>query len=267
MNILKFYALRDKLGNKEGNLKEILSDMEKIVNREIEISESLAKVSEKDGRLGYHTEAEGFKYYPAKLYDRAEQLRELIKTEFAEVYARIEEGLSPLEYYDGVEEGVPRYKIGSGWMSFSDDNAKMRIDEDAECLKIEVVCKKEEGITIAPEFNLFKFNPPIYIDEKGIPFIPTRVWMFFGMTEKAREEELKKYKVEVLNPEEEFSGTHVLVTIKKKDFNVTDKPMKISLHTNVTEYRPASYLRYTEDKTAYLGKYDINPDNFLWLDR
>jgi uncharacterized protein YabN with tetrapyrrole methylase and pyrophosphatase domain len=39
--------------------------------------------------------------------------------------------------------------------------------------------------------------------------------------------------------------------------------MKISLHTNVTEYRPASYLRYTEDRTAYLGKYDINPDNAL----
>ncbi|MDO5479370.1 MAG: hypothetical protein Q4G23_09450, partial [Clostridia bacterium] len=123
MNILKFYYLRDKLGNKEGNLKETLLKMENIVHREIEISESLAMVSEKDRRLGYHTEAEGFKYFPEKLYDRAEYLRTLIKTEFAEVSERIEKGLSPLEYYDGVEEGVPRYKIGSGWMSFSDSNA------------------------------------------------------------------------------------------------------------------------------------------------
>lgn len=267
MNILKFYNLRDKLGNKEGDLKAILCQMEKIVKREIEISEMLAKVSEKDGRLGYHTEAEGFKYYPEKLYDRARQLEILLETEFREVYERIDEGLSPLEYYDGIEEGVPRYKIGSGWMNFSDDNAKMRIDEDTECLKIEVMCKKDEGITVAPEFNLFRFNPPIYIDEKGNPFIPTRVWMFFGMTEKAREDELKKYKVEALLPDEEYPGSHFLITLKKKDFNITDKPMKISLHTNVTEYRPASYLRYTEDKTAYLGKYDINPDNFIWLER
>ncbi|MBQ2942085.1 MAG: hypothetical protein IJD97_07615 [Clostridia bacterium] len=267
MNILKFYYLRDKLGNKEGNLKETLLKMENIVHREIEISESLAMVSEKDRRLGYHTEAEGFKYFPEKLYDRAEYLRKLIKTEFAEVFERIEKGLSPLEYYDGVEEGVPRYKIGSGWMSFSDSNAKMRIDEDAESLKIEVMAKKEEGITIAGEFNLFKFNPPIYIDEKGTPFIPVRVWMFFGMTERAREDELKKYKVEVLPSDEEFPGSHFLITLKKKDFDITDKPMKISIHTNVTEYRPASYLRYTEDRTAYLGKYDINPDNFIWLER
>ncbi|MDO5479371.1 MAG: hypothetical protein Q4G23_09455, partial [Clostridia bacterium] len=144
---------------------------------------------------------------------------------------------------------------------------KMRICEDAENLKIEVMAKKEEGITVAGEFNLFKFNPPIYIDEKGTPFIPVRVWMFFGMTEKAREDELKKYKVEVLPSNEEFPGSHFLVTLKKKDFDITDKPMKISIHTNVTEYRPASYLRYTEDRTAYLGKYDINPDNFIWLER
>ncbi|MDD5604248.1 MAG: hypothetical protein PHG48_09295, partial [Eubacteriales bacterium] len=82
-NILEFYLRRDMLGRgiePEDNLEK----MRGIVLREIKNSRELTAFCIKDPRLGYHSEGEGFKFFPEKLEHRIAQLERLLKTEFPE---------------------------------------------------------------------------------------------------------------------------------------------------------------------------------------
>lgn len=104
-NILKFYKLREQLGHRDGDPMSILSEMRTLVLAEIKNSESMIPVCEADCRLGYHSEAEGFKFFPKKLRSRIAQLKSLLETEFVEVEERIKAGKTPLEFYEGRENG------------------------------------------------------------------------------------------------------------------------------------------------------------------
>ena len=261
-DILEFYLLRDRLGNRQGDPAEILDRMEQIVKKEIEISRRLAKLSAKDRRLGYHSEAEGFRYFPEKLEDRAEKLEILLQTEFEEVRKRVADGLSPLEYYDGVEPDCKRYKLGSGWEDFHTATEQVRLYEDEKDIIIEYRSKREMGIAVSPEFKLFEFDPPVYIHASGKAEIERRVWQFFAMLPEAIKAELEKYTVQTLPSTAEYPGTHLQVRLDKKKFGITDKPMKMSIRT-----LDENYWCNTEDKVVYLGKYDIHPETFVWLDR
>ena len=261
-DILEFYLLRDKLGNKQGDPKAIFDSMEEIVKKEMQISRRLAKISADDCRLGYHSEAEGFRYFPEKLEDRVKKLEVLLKTEFKEVRERIEKGLSPLEYYDGVEPDCKRYKLGGDWENFYEPTEQVRLYEDEKDIVIEYRSKREMGIAVSPEFKLFEFNPPVYIRANGKVEIERRVWQYFAMLPEAIKAEIEKYSVRMLSPTEEFPGTHLEVRLDKKKFGVTEKPIKISIRT-----LDENYWCNTEDKVVYLGKYDIHPETFVWLNR
>lgn len=100
-NILNFYKLRSMLGRGEGDAGEILDMMETLVEAEIENSRQMIPLCEADKRLGYHSEAEGFKFFPKKLNYRIDYLESLLENDFAEVRQRVEAGLPPLEYYLG----------------------------------------------------------------------------------------------------------------------------------------------------------------------
>jgi hypothetical protein len=82
VNILNFYKLRENLGmislgiSEEDPLK-ILDKMQDIVNHELQNSRDIMEVCKLDNRLGYHSEAEVFKFYPEKL---AWRIAELDKT-------------------------------------------------------------------------------------------------------------------------------------------------------------------------------------------
>ncbi|MBQ9922679.1 MAG: hypothetical protein IJO52_10860 [Clostridia bacterium] len=262
MEIMEFYYLRDKLGLGDGNAVEILNRMEEIVHNEIEISRRLSKISANDGRLGYHSEAEGFRYFPEKLEDRAEYLEKLLETEFREVRQRIADNLPPLEYYEGVEQDAPRYKLGSGWDNFSSGNAQIKIDETEDELIINFRSKRVEGIAIAPEFKLFEFDLPVYVFADGSMKIPQSVWMYFDAGKERTKHELERYTVTVLPSDEEYPGTHLEVRLDTKKFKRTKSPMKLSVRTLLNDY-----WHDDPDKTVYLGKYDISPTTFAWIDR
>lgn len=260
--ILEFYLLRDKLGLGEGDANEVLDRLEGIVRNEIKISRRLSKICACDGRLGYHSEAEGFRYFPAKLDDRAEWLEQLLLTEFVEVRRRVHDGLSPLEYYSGVEEDISHYKIGSGWSDFASHNAQIKIDEDDDSLILEFRSKRNEGLVAAPEFKLFLPDVPVYISADGKSDIPERVWLYFSMFENDRKKELEKYTVKKLPADGEFGGTHLEIRLDKKKFGRTERPMKLALRTTLNDY-----WHDDPDKTVYLGKYDIAPSTYAWLDK
>ena len=83
-NILRFYALRNKLMDAPRDAAILLAAMKEIVRDEIENSVRLAALCRMDARLGYHSEAEVYKYFPEKLFWRADTLKKLLDTDFAE---------------------------------------------------------------------------------------------------------------------------------------------------------------------------------------
>ena len=89
-NILRFYALREQLFNAERILqKSILNVMSTIVLDEICRSEKLIELCENDSRLGFHSEAEGYKYFPEKLSWRITMLKNLLTDDFSEAQKTI----------------------------------------------------------------------------------------------------------------------------------------------------------------------------------
>lgn len=79
VNLLQFYSLReDMLYNRHNNLEA----MKQIVLDEIKNTRDMKTHCEKDSRLGYHSEAEGYLFFPEKLQARIALLNELLTEDF-----------------------------------------------------------------------------------------------------------------------------------------------------------------------------------------
>lgn len=121
-NILRFYALRRKwLDTGDRFYREA---MRGILIEEIAQSSRLLQLCEEDSRLGYHSEAEVFKYYPEKLRWRMDELRQALAAGFPEERPREE-----LHY--------PDVTYRSGRMSW-------RMYPEGEDLCFSVVCRNRE---------------------------------------------------------------------------------------------------------------------------
>ncbi|MFA6569430.1 MAG: hypothetical protein WCS96_14560 [Victivallales bacterium] len=103
LNVFTFYDLRERLPfmKKTAQIKS-LGKMRDIAEREIENSLKLKDLCENDPRLGFHSEAEGYKYFAEKLEWRADLLGDLVKTDFPEVQKMIEAGEALFPDYTGV---------------------------------------------------------------------------------------------------------------------------------------------------------------------
>lgn len=85
-NILDFYLLRENMFRMEGRERlDILNQLRQIIKEEIELDEQLLVLCEKDSRLGFHSEAEGYKYFPEKIRWRMSQLRSVLANDVPEV--------------------------------------------------------------------------------------------------------------------------------------------------------------------------------------
>lgn len=78
-NILNFYFLREKMFRMDDKKRlDILKQLSDIIKDEIELDKQLLVLCEKDSRLGFHSEAEGYKYFPAKIKWRMKQLQNVL---------------------------------------------------------------------------------------------------------------------------------------------------------------------------------------------
>jgi hypothetical protein len=85
-NILNFYLLREKMFRMKGRERLYLLDqLTKIIREEIEQDEKLLFLCGKDSRLGFHSEAEGYKYFPEKIKWRMIQLSNLISSDVPQI--------------------------------------------------------------------------------------------------------------------------------------------------------------------------------------
>ena len=261
LNILRFYKLRNDLGYSKGDLRAILSQMKDIVYVEIENSKKMIVLCEKDNRLGYHSEAEGYKFFPEKLKVRIDSLESLLKDEFDLVEKRIDNNESPLPYYLGEQKGTKSVNAsrngleGAEWAYLDDGASKFRISV-GEYIEIEIKSEKKENFCFDNEFVLNFPDATMVVrhDGKIKPYIEAGHQSL--LDEKAKEE-VAKWKVESLS---QGGGTHLILKIKKEDTKFIRLPYKFL----ISSYSDAKWTR-DENPIYTLGKCLLSPNDFGWI--
>ena len=130
-DIIEFYFRRNRMLNGMGDHNRTLDILEDIVKRQIPVSDRMAELCENDPRLGYHSEAEVYKYFPEKLRWRSETLRQLLADDFPALRKALAEGKTPSE----VLEEKPAFQCG---VLYEADGFKWQADIDRSNLKVTV---------------------------------------------------------------------------------------------------------------------------------
>jgi hypothetical protein len=128
-NILRFYMLREQMLRMEGmDRLNILNQLSHIINEELDLDKQLLELCEKDSRLGFHSEAEGYKYFPEKIRWRMQQLKNVLANDVPEFKKLIRDGKLLFPEYTGKEPaGLVAYAIpsaGSLWSSVGFDTPR-----------------------------------------------------------------------------------------------------------------------------------------------
>ena len=154
-NILRFYTMRNALLDSPSDAAALLDGLKKIVREEISNSLRLAELCRMDSRLGYHSEAEVYKYFPEKLQWRAARLEQLLSTDFPEAEKVLNEGGSIGEFlrWQG-ETAVAGHVYGANGIHWS---------FEADC----------ESVTFHLDFDSTGDNPEV-------------AWLFFYDRKAAR---------------------------------------------------------------------------------
>ena len=131
--------------------------METITVREIYRTERMIDICESDPRIGYHSEAEGFKFFPEKLRARVEKLWALMENDFIKIRERVESGKHPLGCY--YAEGEEYYPLGcdgnSAKIEKIDDDRSFSLYRDGDEMKIRIKCLKDDTFSACFEYSLF----------------------------------------------------------------------------------------------------------------
>jgi hypothetical protein len=101
-NILRFYEGREEMIRAQG--MERLGMLERlvgIIEEEAELSGELLHLCAQDSRLGFHSEAEGYKYFPEKIRWRMSQLAGALTKDAPELEAAIRSGEPLFPEYSG----------------------------------------------------------------------------------------------------------------------------------------------------------------------
>jgi len=110
LHVLTFYGLREELPwQNKTEQAAALTKMKSIAEKELRASRQLAILADQDSRLGFHSEAEGYKYFPAKLRWRADRIQTMLETDFPEVERLVEQGLPVFPEYAGIKPQGPLY--------------------------------------------------------------------------------------------------------------------------------------------------------------
>lgn len=222
-NILNFYKLRYELNGSPDKMAT-LQKMENIVRAEICNSEKMIPVCMRDSRLGYHSEAESFKFFPAQLEKRIKSLKNLLETEFSEVRERIEQKDTPLDWDIGYSDKT--YNMASTLeeaeiVQYGDKEAYFRSSFDGENITVEMFGKKDTlfFLTFETEPMHPQADVQFFDGNKHINHPQT------GLAGHLEEEYLKKYNLTYIN---EGETERYIVSVNKQDINWTDEyPLRV----------------------------------------
>ncbi len=267
-NISRFYMLREKMGWQEVDAAETLREMRALVEKEIELRREMIKVNEKDMRLGYHSEAENYKFFPEKIAHSITKLEALLETEFPRVAERIEKGLAPLAYYLGEEEGIPHYTMGKGkpenaaWIDMLDGTSRFRVSYDEKNLYMEFEGSEKKRLQISPEFTLMHNDAAVLIDADGTVENGWLNKMYHSMALDNRlKEHLAIWQLENIPSD----GFHYIITLDREKIGWTkNRPMKLRVGEAIRETTPPLWVK-EDDPVRTLGKNEVSPCEFGWL--
>lgn len=230
LNILRFYELRHRLGLCKGDPDTVLAELEAIVNEEKENSQKLIDLCEKDSRLGYHSEAHGYKFFDEKLKWRMGELDKCLETEFPEVRERIEKGLSPLSFYDGEESAAvvrstdetPTPFVG-GERSYT----SVSLNEENGIITLTFKMDDAEGdsLYVRPEYHLFHPSAPFTLRDGGIDMPNTGYYSFI---DEFADERRKAFKCSYT--EDAKGGAVYTVSFARKSVGMDEnEPFRLSV--------------------------------------
>ena len=102
LNILRFYDLRERMVNEKAAKQLVtLGEMRRIVETELKGGTELIGLCQSDSRLGFHSEAEGYKYFPEKIRWRMNQLKNVLEKEIPALERDIASGKDVFAEYAG----------------------------------------------------------------------------------------------------------------------------------------------------------------------
>ena len=262
-NILHFYALREQLGLGDGNSEQILSEMEKIVDDEIKNSQDMIALCKEDSRLGYHSEAEGFKFFPEKLESRIAQLQELKQTEFVQVRERLSQGKAALEYYQGSDKEAPdtvTYCMHQGDLETAEytaisNTAKFRVAYNQDDILLELVSGAQTRWVLCFEYRLMWPAPAIVLKDGKLD-LAFCVYTHQSIYGERIQQELGKYALKAVDGE---PGHYVLKVSREKTGWTKDTPLKLRIVADGISWA------VEEAPVRTLGKVEASPGEFGWL--
>lgn len=252
-NILEFYDLREKLGLKQGEPSKLLWRMRELVEAEMQNSKRMITLCEQDSRIGYHSEAEGFKFFPAKLRHRIRILEQLLNTEFMEVEARVRDGKTPLSFYES--EGEITYLIGTDLQSapvhvIEDNVSSFQVTYDRERVYLDICCSADAEITFCFEGTLFRPACEVMI-RNGEIYHDRTLGFYRALFGNRFDEEYAHYTVQQTE-----RGYHISAERQHIGWIDDRKPFKLFVQVD-----GQSWIR-DENAVYTLGKHYYSPDEF-----
>ena len=243
-NILEFYRLRTELLKGSDCAEEILRQMEDLVKAEIANSQAMIPLCEVDPRLGYHSEAEGYKFFPEKLQVRIEKLHNLLP-EFSEAVA------NPICWKPKI--GEKTYLLNQAGMERISPQAGFQASCNGENLIIELKGEPDTVFMLSFEFRPLWPDPGIRIQNGELALSGWALSHQAVFGDKIRQE-LEKYNITTLSP------GHYVLTINRKKAGWTENiPIRVFLS--------ADSLSWVQDNDPVhtLGKADASPLEYGWF--
>lgn len=137
-NITEFYFRRNRMINGVESPAIVLPVLKKILTSQQEVSNRLAELCELDPRLGYHSEAEVYKYFPEKLKWRTAALQNVLENDLPELEKALAEGKSPSVILEDASDA--QYRAGT---LYKGDSFSWKAEREESYLKIELHVEKE----------------------------------------------------------------------------------------------------------------------------
>ena len=258
-NILEFYKLRQRLGfiayGQKENADGLLSRMREIVLEEIKNSEKISALCEKNSKLGYHSEAEAFKFFPKKCAYRIDTLKALLDTEFPIVKKRISEGKVPLGFYlgEGITDVYPLTESLDAARADAIGKSTLRLTRDSENLNLYVDTDKREPIVICFEFMLCAPSAVMKIEGGKLSMNDKQDAYLCGYYGENYDREMKRYRIKSTERGYEIS-------ISRSSYEISpDAPIRLKIKVG------NDYWKCEEEPVRNLGKTECSPGEFGWI--
>ena len=249
-NILMFYKLRTQLLTGDGDPAQLLRQMKDIVLEEIRNSEMMIPLCENDPRLGYHSEAEGYKFFPEKLLDRIGKLQRLLD-DFAKAHKRLINGQKAICWQPAA--GEKTYCLNQASVEKISGEAYFSASCDEDTLTVELQGAPETAFMLYFEYQPLWPAPGIKIQNGELALANWALSHQCVFGEKIHQE-IEKYHLHTPK-----AGHYVLTVDRNKAGWTKNEPIRVFVSADGVSW-------ITDDNPVHtLGKADASPLEYGWF--